>query len=52
MYTILDKKSSKLPAFPMNEVTANLNSSLTIMVNIVSPREGKCKSATVQQAKT
>lgn len=44
-------KSSKLPAFPMKEVTANFNSSSTIMVNTVSPREGKCKSATVQQDK-
>lgn len=51
MYTIFNKKSSKLPAFQMKEVTANFNSSSTIMVNIASPREGNCKSATVQQDK-
>lgn len=50
MYTIFNKKSSKLPAFQMKGVTANFNSS-TIMVNIASPREGNCKSATVQQDK-
>lgn len=49
MYTIFNNTSPKLPAFPMKEVTAN--SSSAMMVNIVSPREGKCKSATVQQDK-
>lgn len=51
MYTIFNMKSSELPAFLMKEMTASFHSSSTITVNIASPREGKPKSATVQQDK-
>lgn len=51
MYTIFNMKFSKLRDFLMKEMTASFHSSSTIMVNIESPREGKCKSATVQQDK-